>query len=143
MRQVYSIAIILIAGSPLFAQLGPSGPSSSGTAAAQLPLSGRGAQNGSVNSTQTPLPGITSSVNTLNSTVQVQGPYVGSIPHEPITGKLSLQDAIQRGLQYNLGAPDSISLFARLADKRALPAALSCPTSTAICGKVRSRTTSR
>ncbi len=61
-------------------------------------------QNGSVNTTETPLPGVTSSVNTLNGTVQVQGPYGGSIPHAPIAGKLSLQEAIQRGLQYNLGA---------------------------------------
>jgi outer membrane protein TolC len=88
----------------LDAQLGPSGSSSSGTSAVQLPLSGRGAQNGSVNSTQTPLPGITSSVNTLNSTVQVQGPYSGSVAQGTLSGKLTLQDAIQRGLQYNLGA---------------------------------------
>src|SRR5262249_23286137 len=55
-------------------------------------------------SAQTPLPGITSSVNTLNSTVQVQGPYAGSVPHDSVAGKLTLQDAIQRGVQYNLGA---------------------------------------
>src|SRR5579859_3158542 len=86
---------------PLQAQLGPPGASSSGTSAVQLPLSGRGAQSGSVNSTQTPLPGITSSVNTLNSSIQVQGPYAGSVPQSPITGKLSLTVAIERGLQYN------------------------------------------
>ena len=72
--------------------------------ATQLPLSGRGVQNGSVNSAQTPLPGITSSVNTLNSTVQVQGPYGGSTPRGPASGKVTLQEALQRGLEYNLGA---------------------------------------
>ncbi len=103
MRQLYSIAILLLSSVPLFAQGAPA-PSTSGTVAQQLPLSGRTAQSGSVTSTQTPLPGITSSVNTLNTTVQVQGPYSGSVPHGQLTGKLSLQEAIQRGLQYNLGA---------------------------------------
>jgi outer membrane protein TolC len=69
-----------------------------------LPLSGRGAQNGSVNTSQTPLPGITSSVNTLNSTVQVQGPYAGSVQQGAFSGALTLSDAIQRGIRYNLGA---------------------------------------
>ena len=95
------IAAVLIA-SPLFGQA-PAG-SSAGTSAVQLPLSGRGNGNGSVNSTQTPLPGITSSVNTLNSSIQVSGPYAGSAPQAPVAGTLSLAAAIQRGLQYNLGA---------------------------------------
>jgi outer membrane protein TolC len=96
--------VLLLTVMPLRAQLGPPTSSSSGTTAAQLPLSGRAAQSGSVNSTQTPLPGITSSVNTLNSTVQVQGPYAGSVQQGALSGKLTLQDALQRGLQYNLGA---------------------------------------
>lgn len=103
MRPSYSIAILFIASTSLLAQLGPPASSSSGSSAAQLPLSGRGAQNGSVNAVQTPLPGVTSSVNTLNSTVQVQGPYAGSIQRGAFAGKLTLQDAIQRALQYNLG----------------------------------------
>ncbi|MGH9632823.1 MAG: TolC family protein, partial [Bryobacteraceae bacterium] len=43
----------------------------------------------------------------MNSSVQVQGPYAGSVPGEkPSPGvlKLSLRDAIQRGLEYNHGA---------------------------------------
>src|SRR6202049_4941306 len=94
--------------SPAYAQLGP--PSSSQTTQAiQLPLSGRAGQNGSVNAAQTPVPGATTSVNTLNSTVQVQGPYAGSANSTgkiPFSGKLSLREAIDRGLAYNLGAVD-------------------------------------
>jgi outer membrane protein TolC len=74
---------------------------------AQLPLSGRGGQNGSVTPTQTPVPGVTTSVNTLNTTVQVQGPYAGSvsgISKSPFSGKLGLREAVERGLAYNLGS---------------------------------------
>lgn len=70
----------------------------------QLPLSGRSGQSGSVNTVQTPVPGLTSSVNTLNSSVQVQGPYAGSAPSaKPFSGKLSFREAIDRALEYNLG----------------------------------------
>ena len=44
---------------------------------------------------------------TINPSVQVQGPYTGSSSSTaklPFTGKLSLRDAIQRGLNFNLGA---------------------------------------
>lgn len=80
---------------------------SQGTQAAQLPLSGRTTQNGSVTATQSSAPGITNTVNTLNPTVQVQGAYLGSTSgssNMPFSGKLSLRDAIRRGLEYNLGA---------------------------------------
>ena len=78
-----------------------------GTQATQLPLSGRTTQSGSVTATQSSTPGVASTVNTLNPTVQVQGAYLGStssISNMPFSGKLSLRDAIQRGLEYNLGA---------------------------------------
>src|SRR5579864_1002785 len=88
--------------SPASAQLGP--PSTSQTTQAiQLPLSGRAGQNGSVNAAQTPVPGATTSVNTLNSTVQVQGPYAGSANSTnkvPFSGKLGLREAIDRALVY-------------------------------------------
>ena len=71
----------------------------------QLPVSGRGGQGGSVNTVQTPVPGVTSSVNTLNTSVQVQGPYAGSVAGtaKPFSGKLSLREAVGRALEYNLG----------------------------------------
>ena len=87
------------------AQLGAPA-SSQGTQAAQLPLSGKTAQSGSVNATQTTVPGATTSVNTLNPAVQVQGPFAGSANSTlqmSFSGKLALREAIQRGLEYNLG----------------------------------------
>ncbi len=70
----------------------------------QLPLSGRTGQSGSVTATQTPIPGTTTSVNTLNTNIQTQGPYSGSaLSKTQFDGKLSLHDAIERGLEYNLG----------------------------------------
>ncbi|PYT35311.1 MAG: TolC family protein, partial [Acidobacteria bacterium] len=51
------------------------------------------------------MPGTTTSVNTLNPGVQVQGPYAGSAKgKEPFSGKLSLREAVERALRYNLGA---------------------------------------
>jgi outer membrane protein TolC len=73
---------------------------------APLPLSGRNQQGGSVTATQTAVPGTTTSVNTLNPAIVVQGPYAGSassIAAMPFSGKLSLQESIERGLAYNLG----------------------------------------
>jgi outer membrane protein TolC len=76
-----------------------------GTRATQLPLSGR-SQTGSVSTVQNPTPGGTESVNAINSSVQVQGAYQGSVPSAQAPGPLvtlSLDDAIRRGLQSNLG----------------------------------------
>src|ERR1700728_3193092 len=80
---------------------------SQGTQATQLPLSGRTTQSGSVTATQSSTPGVATTVNTLNPTVQVQGAYLGStssVSNTPFSGKLSLRDAIRLGLEYNLGA---------------------------------------
>jgi outer membrane protein TolC len=96
---------ICIAGGKAYAQAAPS--QSQSTQATQLPLSGRNSQSGSVTATQSTTPGVSSTVNTLNPTVQVQGAYSGSISgisNAPFSGKLSLRDAIRRGLEYNLGA---------------------------------------
>jgi outer membrane protein TolC len=64
------------------------------------------AQTGSVTATQLPVPGTTTSVNTLNPAIQIQGPFAGSASSTdamPFAGQLSLRDAVQRGLAYNLG----------------------------------------
>ena len=77
------------------------------TLATQLPLSGRTGSNGSVIAIEAPIAGTTNSVTTINPSVQVQGPYAGSsasTANHPFSGKLSLRDAIDRGLSYNLGA---------------------------------------
>jgi len=75
--------------------------------ASPLPLSGRAAQSGLVTTVEAPIAGTTDSVNTINPTVQVQGPYSGSASSTaklPFSGKLSLREAIARGLNYNLGS---------------------------------------
>jgi outer membrane protein TolC len=105
---VLLFAAALLPAAPAFAQLGPpAGSSQQGTQAAQLPLSGRTTQSsGSVKTSEAPAPSTTATVNTLNPTVQVQGAYAGSTPGAakmPFDGKLGLQDAIKRGLAYNLG----------------------------------------
>jgi outer membrane protein TolC len=72
----------------------------------QLPLSGRGAQPGAVVTVQNPLPSGLQSVNTITSNVQVQGAYSGSVPSTQMAGpplSLTLDEAVRRGLQYNLG----------------------------------------
>ena len=91
-----------------FAQAGPArSPSGGNTQANQLPLSGRNGQGGSVAVTQLPVPGTATSVNTINPTIQVQGPFAGSTlsrPGTPFSGRLSLGEEIQRAIEYNLGA---------------------------------------
>jgi outer membrane protein TolC len=80
---------------------------SQGTPTNQLPLSGRNPQGGSVTTTQTGVPGTTNSVNTINPTVQVQGPYTGSassVRKTPFSGRLSLREAVDRAIEFNLGA---------------------------------------
>lgn len=106
-KRAFTLAFLeLLAFAPLAsAQFGTAPPTP--PPANQLPLSGRSGQTGGAGVTQLPVPGTTSSVNTLSPTVSVQGPYTGSassIATMPFTGKLSLADAINRGLRYNLGA---------------------------------------
>src|SRR5260370_17478910 len=97
-------AIFVIAANS-FGQFGPPAGQGQQTRATQLPLSGRTGQSGSVTATESPVPGTTTSVNTINPTVQAQGPYAGSAAGKtPLSGKLSLRDPMERGLQYNLGA---------------------------------------
>jgi outer membrane protein TolC len=105
MRNLLFIAVL----APVMAvgQVGSRPSSGSTSVASQLPLSGRTTETGSVATTQTPIPGATTSVNTINTTVQVSGPYAGSSPSTlktPFSGKLSFNEAVQRALEFNLGA---------------------------------------
>jgi len=78
-----------------------------GSRADQLPLSGRSGQTGSVTATQNPTPGATTSVNTINPAIQTQGPFSGSVwgaARAPFSGRLSLREAVGRGIDFNLGA---------------------------------------
>ena len=91
---------IFVAAYQAFAQ-GASGGSPV-QSASPLPLSGRAGQSGSVTTVESPIAGTTNSVNTINPTVQVQGAYTGSAVSTakmPFSGKLSLREAIERGLE--------------------------------------------
>src|ERR1700735_2611422 len=73
----------------------------------QLPASGRGLQPGSVGTTQSTVnAGGQNSVNLIDSSVNIQGSYLGSVPIGTATGEvigLSLAEALRRALNYNLG----------------------------------------
>ncbi|HUB34378.1 MAG TPA: TolC family protein [Bryobacteraceae bacterium] len=100
------LSFILLFGAGAYAQLAQgSGGSASVPQATMLPSSGRNNQGGSVGVTQQPVPGTTTSVNTINTIVSVSGPYSGSAakPTETFSGRLSLDQALHRGLAYNLG----------------------------------------
>ncbi|HEY6969975.1 MAG TPA: TolC family protein [Candidatus Angelobacter sp.] len=100
------ICVVVLIATCAVAQIGSSGGSSQGATANQLPLSGKSGQAGSVTAIQTAVPGTTTSINTVNPTVQVQGPFAGATRSTPgmfFSGTLTLAEAIQRGLQYNLG----------------------------------------
>ena len=105
-RHTALLIIIFALAVDAFPQLGPPPSPPQGSQAVPLPVSPRNQQGGSVTAVQAPVPGTTTSVNTINPSILVQGPYAGSAastPALPFDGKLSLRDAIERGLAYNLG----------------------------------------
>src|SRR5262245_27005830 len=72
--------------------------------AAPIPLSGRSAPGGSITAVESVVPGVTGSISTVNPTIQVQGAFGGSTRgKQPLNAPLSLQEALRRGLEYNLG----------------------------------------
>jgi len=102
-----ALILFLLCSPTIFAQTPSSGTQSQPTQATQLPLSGRNPQGGSVTTTQTAIPGTTNSINTINPTVQLQGPFTGStssVTRRPFSGRLSLREAVDRALEFNLGA---------------------------------------
>jgi outer membrane protein TolC len=97
------IAALLLLPPGSAAQIQGMGPSTGAARATQLPLSGRPAENG-VQVEQTANDG--SSANTLNTRISVSGNTSGSVldpgaSRSPIT--LTVEDAIRRGLAFNLG----------------------------------------
>src|SRR5262245_50257568 len=105
-RNAAFLIIIVAVAESAFSQIGQPPPAPQGSQAIPLPVLSRNQQTGSVTAVQSPVPGTTTSVNTINPSVQVQGLYGGSntSPSAPaFNGKLSLREAIERGLEYNLG----------------------------------------
>lgn len=106
-RLLATIVFAMLFAASARAQFGGSAAASQGSQASQLPLSGRTGQSGGVTAGQSPIPGTTTSVNTLNPSVEVSGTFAGSANSTakmPFSGKLSLREAVARGLDYNLGA---------------------------------------
>jgi len=105
--------------SPVFAQGTAQVPSAQ---SAPLPLSGRTSPGGSVIATQTPIAGAGGGVETINPTVLVQGPYSGSLPStkRPFVGPLTLRDALDRALDYNLGAVSLANVVRQARGQRAV-----------------------
>jgi outer membrane protein TolC len=97
----------LVSSILLLGQQQPGMLSSQSSQATQLPTSGRGTESGSaVNTQQSTSQG--QGVSVVQPSVQVSGPYAGSVPgHDIPPGPvvtLSLAGAVQRGLQVNLGS---------------------------------------
>jgi outer membrane protein TolC len=98
-------AVLVLPRGASFAQ---QSDSSSLPRAQQVSPTGRAQSGSSVQAAQSSSGnGANSSVNTVNSTIQVSGAYQGSIldpnaPQGPLT--LNIEDAIRRGLRFNLGA---------------------------------------
>src|SRR5262249_16738965 len=101
-----SLALMLLVARLAQAQVA-AGPPAQGAVTSQLPLSGESPQGGAVIVGQASVPGTTVSVNTLNVTTQTLGPFSGSVngsARRPLSGALGIADAINRGLDFNLGA---------------------------------------
>jgi len=118
------LAILLPAAAS--AQIPTGGSSGGATRPATLPPSGRTSPTGSVTIQQSTSP---AGVDTLNTSVQVNGNLAGSIPGaKPPAGPISLTlgDAIKMGLQANLGviAAGNASATARAERIEALSALL-------------------
>lgn len=95
---VGATALLAAIATPLRAQGAQAPPPQT---AAHLPVSGLAPQAGAVNAAQRVTPG--AGVNTLQPSLSASGEFAGSVPGAAFNGRLSLADAIRRGLAYNLG----------------------------------------
>ena len=101
------LALVILGHAALRAQT-PTEQITGPTSTTQLPLSGQGAQSGQVMVTQgTTNSGGGNTVNSITTSVTVQMPYNGSAAQGKATGEvltLTLEEALKRGLRFNLGA---------------------------------------
>lgn len=113
----------LFSGTFLWAQ-NPSEAAITPSRSAPLPLSGRQEQANSVSVTQsTTNSGGGNTVNTINSSVAVNGPFSGSTPNGKDSGTvltLTLENALSRGLRSNLGVIDQASSVLQARGQRAV-----------------------
>src|SRR5262245_2457339 len=101
-----AVSAVLLRPTVARGQLSEPAPSTARARPSQLPLSGS-TQTGSVTTGQATVPSASGeTVSTLNSSIQIQGPFQGSTPFGVVTKEplpLPLDEAIRRGLAYNLG----------------------------------------
>ena len=108
MKKPFCLALVTILLVPLFAAraAAQTAPGVVRSQPEQLPLSGK-LQTGSVTANESSAPAtISGSVNTLNSSVQTSGAFQGSVPVGVPTRELlplALDEAVRRGIAYNLG----------------------------------------
>jgi outer membrane protein TolC len=114
---LFFTATVAVAQSPSEMTTGPSPVS-------QVPLSGRQNQSGSVSITQrTTNVGGGNSVNVVDSSVDVQSGYSGSVANGNATGgvlSLTLHEALSRGLRFNLGAISQSTAVTQAQGQRAV-----------------------
>jgi len=117
-NRLFALSVIVTLFGSAFAQV-PTPAATPLPQSVQVPLSGRTLQSGAVVTNQTVNPAAPpSSAQTSVFQVQVQGSYDGSVPSGTATGAplpLTLFDAIDRGLKYNLASVtnDNNLAFAR------------------------------
>ena len=123
LRRAIPVGILAAAlGLPGSAGFAQQGDSSSLPRAQQVSPSGKAQSASGVQAAQSSSGnGANSSVNTVNSTIQVSGAYQGStsdpkVPQGPIT--LNIEDAIRRGLLFNLGAVNANASVRQLRGER-------------------------
>ncbi len=117
---VVFIALTVLCASSL-AQQPSTSSSSSGPKAQQITPSGRTPGGSNVQVQQSTNGAASSSVDTVDTDIQVSGAYQGSIP-DPNTPQgtitLTIGDAIQRGLRFNLGTISANSSLRQLRGER-------------------------
>ena len=99
----WALGLLLFVVAPMLAQGQEGGNAMPASTATQLPLSSR-SQVG-VTAQQASQPVGASSVNVITPSLQIQAPYSGSVRDSTASDeiRLSLPEAIRRGLQFNLG----------------------------------------
>ena len=128
MRQItLPLTVLACACISAWAQLPSAGAAPGSSRAMRLPLSGSNGQAGAVTARQSAATGSGSA--TINSSIQVNGNFAGSVPVNDLpagTITLSLADAVKRGLAANLGpiAADNATRAARAERIQALSALL-------------------
>lgn len=140
-RAFAALTIVFLPAVALAQRPGSQPAAPSGGQPVLLPLSGRGLNGGSTVTTQGP-GGSTAGVGSSGPAVQVQGPLVGSVAsgsRRPFTGTLTFPDAIQRGLEFNLGALNVAAAVKQSQGQRGVARSVLLPNLTADFSETRQK----